>query len=691
MAISLNENSKRISVDGHTGTWYVTDTQTVDNKQYFLLEHETYGDEAAGVIVDTNGNLILDDVYNGFDDLSNFFDVETNISEDKMAIATIYYSDESINYYNEEIFINAVKENFNTLGVNGWNIEFISASPALRKTIEDIKCSEFGYSNPYDLENYIKNDFNFVPEARQAKMLAFWKEEQITHNDNWRDNYVISDADKTLVAKWDNIAPRLFVDMDGTLAVFKQVDTLETLYEKGYFANLSPQVNVVNAIKILNTSADNVEVFVLSSVLQDSKFAIPEKNEWLDKNLPEIDSSHRIFVPCGADKKDFVPGGIRSNDYLLDDYSTNLHSWEPPAIGIKLLNGINGTKGTWQGDKVSFALPANEISDAIGQMMGATNKIEHMVNYGYEFDNTNYMIPLSKETALKLFEEQPILLLYQDNSESYADNLSDIENHYNIGGICGVEMKDNFITEQQGVEITSVPLPDGYHQILEHNNMVLAEKQLSGSLTNYAVWNIDNNRGGVWGGSYFMDNKNGAFACFAIKSDMLNGNTVFAKDELVTIYKCLQDTYNADYVITPADEDAIKAIGIKIEQAVPGLLSEHVQALPKVQQLGTLKQHPDVPLIKYNDNVYALGGWNGEKYTDCWKYESDQYSDSSKQHCEAKPIYKYQKDNVSLDTVEENSQEWDELCETVDYEITVTYCNQQQNNTITEEVEEMEI
>ena len=31
---------------------------------------------------------------------------------------------------------------------------------------------------------------------------------------------------------------RLFVDMDGTLAVFKTVDTMETLYEKGYFKNL---------------------------------------------------------------------------------------------------------------------------------------------------------------------------------------------------------------------------------------------------------------------------------------------------------------------------------------------------------------------------------------------------------------------------------------------------------------------
>lgn len=32
------------------------------------MEHDTYGDEAACVIVDERGKLVLDDVYNGFDD-----------------------------------------------------------------------------------------------------------------------------------------------------------------------------------------------------------------------------------------------------------------------------------------------------------------------------------------------------------------------------------------------------------------------------------------------------------------------------------------------------------------------------------------------------------------------------------------------------------------------------------------------
>lgn len=37
----------------------------------FLLEHEEYGDEAACVIVDEDGNLVLEDVYNGFSDLED--------------------------------------------------------------------------------------------------------------------------------------------------------------------------------------------------------------------------------------------------------------------------------------------------------------------------------------------------------------------------------------------------------------------------------------------------------------------------------------------------------------------------------------------------------------------------------------------------------------------------------------------
>ena len=151
----------------------------------------------------------------------------------------------------------------------------------------------------------------------------------------------------------DTYRQRIFIDMDGTLAEFKTVDTLEKLYEPGYFLNLQPNSNVVNAVKLLIEKAD-VEVYVLSAYLTDSVYALDEKNKWLDRYLPELKKENRIFTPCGKEKTSAVPGNIREDDFLLDDYTKNLGEWEPPARGIKLINDINHTHGTWEGDRIRF-------------------------------------------------------------------------------------------------------------------------------------------------------------------------------------------------------------------------------------------------------------------------------------------------------------------------------------------------
>lgn len=70
----LTPDSDNIKVYGHIGTWYVVDTEKIDGKEYFLLEHEEHGDMAPNIIVDITGHLMLSDVYNGFDDLTDHFD-----------------------------------------------------------------------------------------------------------------------------------------------------------------------------------------------------------------------------------------------------------------------------------------------------------------------------------------------------------------------------------------------------------------------------------------------------------------------------------------------------------------------------------------------------------------------------------------------------------------------------------------
>lgn len=68
-----------IRIEGHVGRWYVIDETERDGQRLYLLEHETYGDDAAGLIVDENLKVVLDDVWNGFADLDYIMDDDGDI------------------------------------------------------------------------------------------------------------------------------------------------------------------------------------------------------------------------------------------------------------------------------------------------------------------------------------------------------------------------------------------------------------------------------------------------------------------------------------------------------------------------------------------------------------------------------------------------------------------------------------
>lgn len=87
---SLDENSENLEVDGHTGVWYVIASETIDDTKYFLLEHEYYGDECANLIVDGRCDLILEDVFNSFDDLREHFDDKNHLKNAEMDLEQNY-------------------------------------------------------------------------------------------------------------------------------------------------------------------------------------------------------------------------------------------------------------------------------------------------------------------------------------------------------------------------------------------------------------------------------------------------------------------------------------------------------------------------------------------------------------------------------------------------------------------------
>lgn len=64
----MNMDTSGLAVAGHIGTWHTIDHMEVDGHTFWLMEHDTYGDEAACIIVDNYGKLAISDVYDGFDE-----------------------------------------------------------------------------------------------------------------------------------------------------------------------------------------------------------------------------------------------------------------------------------------------------------------------------------------------------------------------------------------------------------------------------------------------------------------------------------------------------------------------------------------------------------------------------------------------------------------------------------------------
>lgn len=124
---------------------------------------------------------------------------------------------------------------------------------------------------------------------------------------------------------------KVYFDFDGVLARYYWGKDYETKIE-----SLPPEPMVGVAKMLVELGCD---VAVCSAVAD--AFEEKVKREWLAKNLPEVKS---LFFPKkGTNKSQFLKN--HEDDILIDDFSKNLHEWN--GVGIKYLNGINNTHGSW--------------------------------------------------------------------------------------------------------------------------------------------------------------------------------------------------------------------------------------------------------------------------------------------------------------------------------------------------------
>lgn len=156
--------------------------------------------------------------------------------------------------------------------------------------------------------------------------------------------------------------PKLFVDLDGTLCVFRYVGA-EVYSAPGYYYTLEPHKEVVKAIRFI-IRHKLMEVFIVSAVLPFDH-CIRDKNAWIDKYLPEIDEAHRIYVPIGENKGNYMDA--HKGDIHLDDWNGNLNELLVTSVvePVKLVNAINDKNKSWKGARVYY----NSDAYVIAQML----------------------------------------------------------------------------------------------------------------------------------------------------------------------------------------------------------------------------------------------------------------------------------------------------------------------------------
>lgn len=156
---------------------------------------------------------------------------------------------------------------------------------------------------------------------------------------------------------------RVYFDLDGTLAEWKTGATMSEIQQKDYYFQLR-STNLVPFANHLVKYRD-IETMILSQYLPNI-YALEDKKRWCDTYVPSIDKEHRIFVPCGIGKPEYIQETLRhtlsEDDILIDDYSKNLIEWVGAGgTAIKWLNGINGINGTFQGYRIKYVSDLEKI------------------------------------------------------------------------------------------------------------------------------------------------------------------------------------------------------------------------------------------------------------------------------------------------------------------------------------------
>lgn len=118
--------------------------------------------------------------------------------------------------------------------------------------------------------------------------------------------------------------------------------------------------------------------------------------------------------------------------------------------------------------------------------------------------------------------------------------------------------------------------------IAQFNDTVLAARAMQDENVEFVTWERDSV--GVSAGHYFGNNFVGAKEDFAIRSGIINRDKIFSTNELVEIYRCVEDTLAGEYELTNDQYETLWRIQSKINDSVPNLSDLIIEAEERVEQ-----------------------------------------------------------------------------------------------------------
>ncbi len=118
-------------------------------------------------------------------------------------------------------------------------------------------------------------------------------------------------------------------------------------------------------------------------------------------------------------------------------------------------------------------------------------------------------------------------------------------------------------------------LKSKYKLIAQFNNTVLAARTNGENHVEFVTWDKDSR--GVSAGNYFGNDYTRAKEDFAVRANLVNPDKIFLIDELVEIYRCVDDILGGGYELTDEQEEILDIIKSKITESVPDVMERAVE------------------------------------------------------------------------------------------------------------------